>query len=197
MAKKKESTLINMTLTLFLITLASGVALGYINQITEGPKAEMRKKRKLAAISAVLGQFDNDPAEEMYIPDSTELMLEVYPGSLNGNSTGLAISGYSEKGYSGLIRLMVGLDNSGVISDIVVLEQKETPGLGTKMKEERFLRQYRGKDPSTFDIKVKQDGGEIDALTGATISTRAFSEAVQKAVDVFENEKSKSKNGDQ
>ena len=92
---------------------------------------------------------------------------------------------------------MVGLDNSGVISDIVVLEQKETPGLGTKMKEERFLRQYRGKDPSTFDIKVKQDGGEIDALTGATISTRAFSEAVQKAVDVFESDKSKSKNGDQ
>jgi electron transport complex protein RnfG len=197
MAKKKESTLINMTLTLFLITLASGVALGYINQITEGPKAEMRKKRKLEAISAVLGQFDNDPAEEMYIPDSTELMLEVYPGSLNGNSTGLAISGYSEKGYSGLIRLMIGIDNSGVISDIVVLEQKETPGLGTKMKEERFLRQYRGKDPSTFDIKVKQDGGEIDALTGATISTRAFSEAVQKAVEVFESEKSKSKNGDQ
>ena len=197
MAKKKESTLINMTLTLFLITLASGVALGYINQITEGPKAEMRKKRKLEAISAVLGQFDNDPAEEMYIPDSTELMLEVYPGSLNGNSTGLAISAYSEKGYSGLIRLMIGIDNSGVISDIVVLEQKETPGLGTKMKEERFLRQYRGKDPSTFDIKVKQDGGEIDALTGATISTRAFSEAVQKAVDVFESEKSKSKNGDQ
>ena len=197
MAKKKESTLLNMTLTLFLITLASGVALGYINQITEGPKAEMRKKRKLEAISAVLGEFDNDPAEEMYIPDSTMSMLEVYPGSLDGNPRGLAISGYSEKGYSGLIRLMVGLDDSGVISDIVVLEQKETPGLGTKMKEERFLRQFRGKDPSKFNIQVKQDGGEIDALTGATISTRAFSEAVQMAVDVFESEKSKTKSGDQ
>ena len=71
------------------------------------------------------------------------------------------------------------------IINIVVLEQKETPGLGTKMKDDKFIQQYRDKHPSSFDMTVTKDGGEIDALTGATITTRAFSEAVQMAFDEF------------
>jgi electron transport complex protein RnfG len=66
-----------------------------------------------------------------------------------------------------------------------VLEQKETPGLGTKMKGDKFLRQFRGKDPSSFNLKPKKDGGDVDALTGATITTRAFGEATQLAYDEF------------
>ena len=98
---------------------------------------------------------------------------------------GAAVTGASEKGYSGLVKLMVGFLPDGTINNIEVLEQKETPGLGTKMKGEKFLRQFRGKDPSSFNLKVEKDGGGVDALAGATISTRAFSEATQQAYDIF------------
>ena len=80
---------------------------------------------------------------------------------------------------------MVGFQPDGKINNIEVLEQKETQGLGTKMKGEKFLRQFRGKDPSAFDLKAKKDGGEVDALAGATITTRAFGEATRQAYDTF------------
>ena len=80
---------------------------------------------------------------------------------------------------------MVGFNPDKTIQNIVVLEQKETPGLGTKMKDDKFIRQFRGKDPSSFPLVVTKDGGEVDALTGATITTRAFCEAAQLAYDAF------------
>ncbi|MBT8271616.1 MAG: FMN-binding protein, partial [Bacteroidia bacterium] len=88
-------------------------------------------------------------------------------------------------GYNGLIKIMVGFDPDGTIRNIAVLEQKETPGLGTKIKNEKFIRQFRGKHPSTFDLRVKKDKGEVDAITGATITTRAYGEAVQLAYDIL------------
>jgi electron transport complex protein RnfG len=86
---------------------------------------------------------------------------------------------------------MVGFNPDGSIQNIVVLEQKETPGLGTKMKEVKFLNQFKGKNPSQFNLKPKKDGGDVDALTGATISTRAFGEATQMAYDVYTETKPK------
>ena len=80
---------------------------------------------------------------------------------------------------------MVGFEPDGKIKNIAVLEQKETPGLGTKIKDVKFIEQYRNKNPSAFNLKVAKDGGEVDALTGATISSRAFSEAVQLSYDEF------------
>jgi electron transport complex protein RnfG len=82
---------------------------------------------------------------------------------------------------------MVGFNADGTIKNIAVLEQKETPGLGTKMKDEKFLQQFRTRNPSEFKLKVTKDGGEVDALTGATITTRAFCEATQGAWEAFEN----------
>ena len=83
---------------------------------------------------------------------------------------------------------MVGFNPDKTIQNIVVLEQKETPGLGTKMKDDKFIRQFRGKDPSSFELVVAKDGGDVDALTGATITTRAFCEAAQLAYDVLVQE---------
>ena len=109
--------------------------------------------------------------------------------------TGVAVIGSSEKGFSGLIKIMVGFKPDGTIQNIEVLEQKETPGLGTKIKDEKFLKQFRTKNPSSFNLKVKKDGGEVDALTGATITSRAFGEATQMAYDeLIKNENSFNKN---
>ncbi len=184
---KKESTFVNMVLSLVVISLAAGFSLGFINDITKGPKAKAKLERKIKALKLVLPTFTNNPVEDMQLVKSemAKDSVEIYPAFSESELVGTAVIGSSEKGYSGLVKLMAGFRKDGTIQNIVVLEQKETPGLGTKMKEERFIKQYREKHPATFDLTVKKDGGEVDALTGATISTRAFSEAVQMAYDEF------------
>lgn len=185
--KKKESTLINMVLVLSIITMVAGLSLGYVNDLTLEPKARAKLAKKVKALNVVLPQFNNNPVDEVIriklerAKDSTE----IYPAFNDSTFIGVAITGASEKGYSGLVKLLVGFLPNGKINNIEVLEQKETPGLGTKMKSEKFMRQFRGKNPSSFDLKVEKDGGEVDALAGATISTRAFSEATQQAYDVY------------
>jgi electron transport complex protein RnfG len=189
---KKESTFINMTLTLFVITVIAGISLGFINDITKGPKAAAKLARKTSALKNVLPEFNNNPVKEISLikSDLAQDSIEIYPAFMDEIPAGVAIVGSSEKGFSGLIKIMVGFHPDGTINNIAVLEQKETPGLGTKMKDEKFIRQFREKDPSSFNLKVKKDLGDVDALTGATITTRAFSEATQMAYDVFiENQK--------
>ncbi len=174
-----------MMLSLLAITLISGFALGFVNDLTVGPIAKAKLERKINALKLVLPRFDNNPVEELKLVRSEESKdsVEIYPAFLNSEFVGVAIVGSSEKGFSGLIKIMVGFDPNGKIKNIVVLDQKETPGLGTKMKDVKFIQQYKNKNPASFNLKVTKDGGEIDALTGATISTRAFSEAVQMAYD--------------
>lgn len=184
---KKESTFINMVLSLLVVTLAAGFSLGFVNDLTVGPKAKAKLEKKVNALKLVLPPFDNNPVEDMQIiklekaTDSTE----VYPAYSKNQFIGAAIIGTSNKGFSGLIKIMIGFRSNGDIQNIVVLEQKETPGLGTKIKGETFLQQFRGVNISSFNMTVKKDGGEIDALTGATITSRAFCEATQMAYDVF------------
>ena len=135
----------------------------------------------------MLPVFDNKPVEDVVLikAENVKDSIEVYPAFANSEFVGAAVIGSSEKGFSGLVKLMIGFKASGEIQNIEVLEQKETPGLGTKMKDEKFLQQFKDKNPSTYNLKVKKDGGEVDALTGATISTRAFTEATQMAYDEF------------
>ena len=184
---KKKDTFLNMVVSLFVITIISGFALGYVNELTTGPIAKAKLERKVNALKLVLPNFDNNPVEDVHLIKSefAKDSVEVFPAYLKNNFVGAAVIGSTEKGFSGLIKLMVGFNTSGDIQNIVVLEQKETPGLGTKIKGEKFLQQFRNIDPSKFNLKVKKDGGEVDALTGATITSRAFGEAVQMAFDEF------------
>lgn len=183
----KESTFLNMTITLLVITLVAGLSLGFINDLTVGPIAKAKLERKVNAIKQVLPEFDNNPVEDIILIESEIVKdsIELYPAYFQEKIVGKAVIGSSDKGYSGLIKIMVGFNPDNTIKNIVVLEQKETPGLGTKMKGDKFLRQFRGKDPKTFNLQVIKDGGDVDALTGATITSRAFGEATQLAYDVF------------
>lgn len=185
--KKKESTLVNMVVVLFAITLAAGLSLGYVNDLTLEPKAKARLAKKMDALGSVLPEFDNQPVSEAVriAAEGAKDSIEVYPAYRDGVFVGAAVTGVSERGYSGPVKLMVGFDPNGQIINIAVLEQKETPGLGTKMKGDKFLQQFRGKNPASFDLAVQKDGGAVDALAGATISTRAFTEATQLAYDVY------------
>ncbi|MBT8385148.1 MAG: RnfABCDGE type electron transport complex subunit G [Bacteroidia bacterium] len=184
---KKESTFLNMTITLLVITLVAGLSLGFINDLTVGPIAKAKLLRKVNALKQVLPEFDNNPVADVILINSEKVKdsIELYPAYFQNQIVGKAVAGLSEKGYSGLIKIMVGFNPDGTIMNIVVLEQKETPGLGTKIKGDKFLRQFRGKNPQLFNLKVFKDGGDIDALTGATITSRAFGEATQLAYEVF------------
>ena len=193
---KKASTFINMTLALFAITVVAGLSLGYINEVTKGPIAQARLERTTNALKTVLPDFNNEPISDVrkLKLETLKDSIEIYNALMDENVVGTAIVSSSEKGYNGLIKIMVGFENDGSIKNIAVLEQKETPGLGTKIKNDKFISQYRGKNPSTFNLKVKKDQGEVDAITGATITTRAYSEAVQTAYDVFVERQNKSEN---
>lgn len=193
---KKKSTFLNMTATLLITTALAGISLGFINDITKGPKAKAKLEKKINALKTVLPEFNNNPVENVKLVkhDQARDSVEIYLAKKDNIPVGTAVVGTSEKGYSGLVKIMVGFATDGTITNISVLEQKETPGLGTKMKDDKFIRQFQGKHPSEFILKVKKDKGDVDALTGATITTRAFSEATQMAYDVFEEERSKSEN---
>lgn len=184
---KKKDTFINMVVSLFVITIISGFSLGFVNDLTVGPKAKAKLEKKVSALKLVLPAFDNNPVEDVMLVKVKNVKdsVEVFPAFEKNEFVGAAIIGSTEKGFSGLIKIMVGFTPDGTIENIAVLEQKETPGLGTKMKDEKFLAQFRTKNPSVYTLKVAKDGGEIDALTGATITSRAFGEAVQMAYDEF------------
>ena len=185
---KKESSLLNMVLTLLVITAISATSLGFMYELTKEPKAAAEKLKQNFAIMAVLPQFDNNPSDESYEIDSFDggEQLICYPATKNNELVGIAVKTWTMKGFSGLIRLMVGFDTSGNIINISVLEHQETPGLGTKMADAGFKDQYNKKNPGTNNLKVKKDGGEIDGITAATISSRAFSDAVERAYKSLE-----------
>jgi electron transport complex protein RnfG len=184
---KKESTYFNMAFSLVVITLVSSTVLGYVYELTKGPIAAAKLAKKIHAIAQVVPKYDNNPVDEMYklpVPGEKD-SLEVYPAKENGKAVGYAIRTFSHKGYGGDLWIMVGFSPEGDIQNTVVLDMKETPGLGTKLTSEKFKSQFVGKNPAKFKLKVKKDGGDVDALTGATISSRAFTGAVQLAYDAF------------
>jgi len=184
---KTESTFKNMALSLTLISLGASACLGFVYELTKEPIELSVLNKKLDAIRQVVPDFTNNPDEDMYrLPTGEGDSLEIYPAKKDGEIVGYAVNTYTNKGFSGYINLIAGFKPDGTIINISVLQQKETPGLGTKMKEAGFKDQFNDKDPSEFQLKVKKDGGPVDAITAATISSRAFCDAVQRAYNTLE-----------
>ena len=178
-----------MTVTLLVITVIISVSVGFMYQLTKEPIAAANVVKQNFAIKAVLPEYDNNPLDDAYELDNFDGAAEkliCYPGFVSGEPSGIAVKTWTKNGYSGMIRMMVGFDPSGKIVNISVIEQKETPGLGTKMMKPNYIAQYTGKSPGTNNLKVKKDGGEVDAITAATITSRAFSEAVERAYKSLE-----------
>lgn len=184
---KTESTFKNMVLSLTMISLVASALLGIVYQMTKAPIELSVLNKKLAAIKQVVPEFTNNPNDDMYrLPTGEGDSLDIYPAKKDGNIVGYAVNTYSKKGFSGNINLMAGFKSDGTIINITVLEQKETPGLGTKMTEPAFKNQFNDKLPAEFRMKVKKDGGSVDAITAATISSRAFCDAIQRAYNTLQ-----------
>jgi electron transport complex protein RnfG len=187
MANKKESTFVSMVLTLFLVTLIASAALGYLYELTKGPIEASKLAKQNKAIMKVVPEFDNEPGKEMYKMFVDGDSLKFFPAKKNGELVGTAISTFTNNGFSGKFKIMVGLLPDGTINNISVLEQKETPGLGDKMQKNKsdWSIQFNGKNPANFQLKVTKDGGDVDAITASTISSRAFCDAVDRAYKAY------------
>lgn len=184
---KTESNFRNMVLSLTLISLVASACLGFVYELTKKPIELSNLNKKLNAIKLVVPDFNNNPNEEMFrLPTGDGDSLDIYPAKKDNIITGYAVNTNSSKGFSGNISLMAGFRPDGTIIGITVLDQKETPGLGTKMNEPSFRDQFINKNPSEFVLKVKKDGGKVDAITAATISSRAFCDAVQRAYNALQ-----------
>ncbi len=196
MAKKLESTFANMVIVLTIVSLVSASSLAWVYTITMEPIAKAKLKKKLDAIADVAPEFDNNPNDEMFKlpafePEQGKDSLEIYPAKKAGKIVGYAVKTYSMKGFSGLIEVMVGFKPDGTINNYSILAHAETPGLGTKMatwfkNEHKPKRCINGKNPKQVNLTVSKDGGDVDAITAATISSRAFLDAVNRAYKTLE-----------
>lgn len=183
---KIESSLKNMLLSLTFISVGASAALGFVYELTKKPIEIALLNKKLEAIKLVVPEFSNNPNDDMFLlPTGEGDSLEIYPAKKDDEVIGYAVKTYSNEGFSGYISLMAGFKPGGTIINVSVLSHKETPGLGTKMSDPAFKDQFRDRDPSDFALKVKKDGGSVDAITAATISSRAFCDAVERAYNTL------------
>ncbi|MDY6802115.1 MAG: RnfABCDGE type electron transport complex subunit G [Bacteroidota bacterium] len=184
---KKESNFKNMVLTLFMVTFIASAALGYIYEITKEPIAASKLAKQNNAIKKVVPEFDNEPGKESYKMGVDGDTLEFFPAKNEGELVGTAVSTFTNKGFGGNIKIMVGFLPDGTIHNISVLEHKETPGLGDKMQKNKsdWSIQFNGKNPSDFKLKVTKDGGDVDAITASTITSRAFCDAIERAYNAY------------
>lgn len=183
-----ESTLKNMVLTLLVITFVSALAVGVVYKVTEKPISKAKNEKTMGALALVLPEFDNDPASEVKSVEIDGGQVTVYPATKDGEIVGYAVETFTNKGFGGNIKLMVGFKSDGEIVKIETLQHNETPGLGDKIdgKKSDFSVQFSGKNPETFNLLVKKDGGQIDAITASTISSRAYVDAVERAYKVLQ-----------
>ena len=179
-----KSTLFNMVAVLFAITLIASAGVGAVNMITEEPIAAAKAAATTAAVANVLPEFDNTTPVEQEIDG---MSIKVYTATSGDGVVGYAVESMTKSGFGGAIRMMVGFLPDGKIFNVNVLEQAETPGLGTKMCDEgnALISSIKDKNAFTLEFKVKKDGGELDALTAATISSRAYYDAVARAHQAF------------
>ena len=197
---KLESSLRNMVLSLSVITFIASGLLASSYTLTKEPIAKAQKDKQSNAIKEVL------PNKQAIVGEKVEIRLQgkeipfvIYPSFLNEEFVGAAIQTYSNDGYSGKIEIMVGIDKEGTISNYTILTSNETPGLGSKasqwFKTPKNDQDIRGKNPGKVNFTVKKDGGDIDAITASTISSRAFLASIRDAFEAFKKyqEQNKSK----
>lgn len=179
-----ESSLKNMVVVLGTITLISSAAVGVVNMITAEPIAAAKVKAVNDALSLVLPPYESVVSQS---DESDGVTVTTHTASQGGEVVGYAVESASKNGFGGAVRLMVGFDKQGRILNINVLEQKETPGLGTKMcdAENPLLASFKDKLAAEVKMSVRKDGGDVDALTAATISSRAYAEAVARAYEAY------------
>lgn len=183
-----------MLLSLTLIALVASLALALVNNVTKGPIEKVNQEKIANAVAKVL------PAYKEYTIDTVTVetakgdakMVRYTAVDEAGQLVGKAIESFDDNGFGGRISAMVGFDAEGNISGYEILASAETPGLGAKA-DKWFQKDGKGNviglNPANDNITVKKDGGQVDAITGSTITSRAFCRLVSTAYNAFNIEK--------
>mgnify|MGYP003288464932 FL=1 len=174
-----------MVICLFAICVVCSSLLAGVYALTKAPIDAAAKAKNEAAIMEVL------PTSAVTIEEERTVDFEGASYAYNlaydeqGNTVGCAIN-VAPVGFGGPIAIKVGFDVNGVIWNTKVLSQAETPGLGAKCVEPSFSEQFKGFDPAAKKLAVKKDGGDVDAITASTITSRAYADGLALAVKVFQ-----------
>lgn len=175
-----------LVLVLALICLISGFALSAVYQATKEPIAYQKRLEMIRSLQAVLPGLSVDP-DKLFLdlPAENGQTVRVYRAPGDSGIAGVAFQVVANDGYSGNIEVMVGVLPDGSLGGIEILSHAETPGLGSLIIEESWKGQFKGRSLSNTDFRVKKDGGEIDQITGATISPRAVTGAVARGLSWY------------
>jgi len=195
----KQMLISGVLLALFAITGAVILAITY-----DSTREQIAANERAAVISnlneiAPAYSYDNDPlADQILVTDATfgsDEPVAVYRLRKNGQPVAAIIASQAPNGYSGTIKLLVGIRSNGTLAGVRVVNHKETPGLGDRVEIQRsdWLLQFPGRSldkPPFNQWQVKKDGGVFDQLTGATITPRAIVQAVKKTLLFFSTHQS-------
>lgn len=176
-----------MAIVLTAVTVVAGVLLGYVNELTKDPIAQANAKALSDAIAIVVPGFDNNPAEAPEVIELNGATYKIYKATKGGEFIGAAVES-SANGFGGKLSVLVGFDKEGKIIDYSLLSHAETPGLGSKAADwfkKGAKGDITGMNPGDKILTVNKDGGQIDAITASTITTRAFLQAVNNAYAAY------------
>lgn len=178
------------------ITLAGVLMLWLASEMTREPIVRNESDQLMKVIATVLvpGSYDNEPHLDRIFVRSPELLgrdepLPLYRARKAGQPVAAVITAVTPHGYIGPVHMLVAIAADGHVEGVRVLEHEETPGLGDRVDDSAWLRQFAGRapgDPDSAGWAVRRDGGRFDAISGATISSRAVIHAVRDAALFFE-----------
>lgn len=185
-----RSTL-NMALRLSLICAVAALALANVAEVTRRPIAESEARAQREAVEAVLPPFANLVVDTLQT--EADSPVKYFSGVDDTGITGTAFTSVSALGYSGEIEIILGVNPAGEISGVRILRHAETPGLGANYADPRLLNEFYTGRRLNDDWKVRKDGGEVDVLTGATITGRAIADAIERGVKQYRVDKDRIK----
>ncbi len=185
----KNDSIWRLVIVLTCISLLAALALTGVYALTKGPIEQGQREKKEKALQAVLPEYEGIVRDTLIVDaDNEEIPVHLAIGK-DGELCGAGIETYTKKAFAGRFDLMVGFDAEGTIVNTEVIKAGETPGLGDKINKDKegngWAQQFNHQNPADFKLVVKKDGGDVDAITAATISSRAYCDAVQRAYDIF------------
>lgn len=172
--------MLNLAFRLALICAVAALALAQVDGFTREPIKQAEAKAQREAVEAVLPSFVKLVTDTLRTGADDQAIY--FTGSDSTGTVGTAFTAVSGLGYSGEIEVMVGLDGKGAVNGVRILRHAETPGLGANYAAVEVLDAfYKGKGQKD-SWKVSKDGGQVDAITGATVTGRAICDAIEKGL---------------
>jgi len=181
-------SILNMAFRLTLICAIAAFALANVAEVTRGPIAESEAQAQREAVEAVLPSFARLAIDTLKTETGDPSLY--FSGVSDEGPTGTAFKSTSGLGYSGEIEIMMGVSPEGKISGVRILRHAETPGLGANYAAPEMLDGFYKDRLISDNWKLKKDGGEVDAVTGATVTGRAIADAIESGLLNYRDDKS-------